>query len=76
MRQAGNRSKGEAINVILPPEPPELTPGAARALLKILVIASSTRGSTALQAGAPSVISPYPDAPQDQDEKGSVPPCT
>jgi len=37
---AGSDSRREPVKVVLPPEPPELTPGAARALLKILVKAS------------------------------------
>lgn len=34
---AGSGSRREPVKVVLPPEPPELTPGAARALLRILV---------------------------------------
>jgi hypothetical protein len=34
---ADSDSRRKPIKVILPPEPPELTPAAARALLKVLV---------------------------------------
>jgi hypothetical protein len=34
---AANEPERQPINVVLPPEPPNLTPGAARALLRILV---------------------------------------
>lgn len=34
---ADSDSRREPVKVVLPPEPPELTPGAARALLRILV---------------------------------------
>ena len=34
---ADSDSRREPIKVLLPPEPPALTPGAARALLRILV---------------------------------------
>ncbi len=34
---ANSDSRGKPIKVILPPEPPELTPAAARALLRVLV---------------------------------------
>ena len=34
---AGNDSRRQPVTVVLPPEPPRLTPGAARALLRILV---------------------------------------
>lgn len=36
-RAPGPKPGGERIRVILPEEPPRLTPGAARALLRILV---------------------------------------
>ena len=37
----GKADGSEPVTVILPPEPPRLTPGAARALLQILVKALS-----------------------------------
>lgn len=42
-RAPGRTPGGERIRVILPPEPPRLTPGAARVLLRILVQAHARR---------------------------------
>jgi hypothetical protein len=44
---ADNNSRREPINVVLPAEPPGLTPGAARALLKILVKAYEKQAAEA-----------------------------
>ena len=44
---AGGDSRREPVKVVLPPEPPELTPGAARVLLRILVKAAEQQAEVA-----------------------------
>jgi hypothetical protein len=51
---ADNDSKLEPIKVVLPPEPPGLTPTAARALLRILVEFYEKRAGEASEAPAAS----------------------
>jgi hypothetical protein len=46
---ADSDSRREPIKVVLPSEPPELTPGAARALLKILVKAHEKQAGAATE---------------------------
>ena len=55
---ADSDSRREPIRVVLPPEPPELTPSAARALLRILVKAYEQQ-----QAGAASEVPAASDKP-------------
>jgi hypothetical protein len=45
---AESDSRRKPVKVDLPPEPPELTPGAARALLRILVKAHQQAEATAV----------------------------
>jgi hypothetical protein len=54
---ASEDSRLRPITVVLPPEPPELTPGAARALLRILVKAHEKQ-TEQQEAGAPSSAQP------------------
>jgi hypothetical protein len=50
----GKTERSEPVTVILPPEPPELTPGAARVLLRILLKAHQKQLAEEQEADAPS----------------------
>jgi hypothetical protein len=49
---ADSDARRQPIEVVLPPEPPRLTPGAARALLRILVKAAEKQAVDGDQSGA------------------------
>ena len=49
---ADNDAGRQPIEVVLPPEPPRLTPGAARALLRILVKAAEKQAVDGDQSSA------------------------
>jgi hypothetical protein len=51
-RAARRTQRDEAVRVVLPDEPPRLTPGAARALLRILLKAHAQINSTDHPQGA------------------------
>lgn len=51
-RAARRTQRDEAVRVVLPDEPPRLTPGAARALLRILLKAYDQLADTGDQQGA------------------------
>jgi hypothetical protein len=64
---AARGSGRDKVTVIMPPEPPDLSPGAARALLKILLKAYEK------EHGHPYTPGAEPEPREDGQEPGAVP---